>query len=119
MVTVALLNLAYFGVEFTGARAIDPVSPFANSVDFLEDDSLNILIAVALGRGGSNRARLGMVLAGILLIRGIATLWTAWEKVHSPLPPAADTILDGLASMLRQRFSARLAAGNGTSDLSL
>jgi Co/Zn/Cd efflux system component len=23
-----------------------------------------------------------------LLIPGIATLWTAWEKIHSPLPPA-------------------------------
>ncbi len=89
VVFVALLNLAYFGVEFAVARAIGSVSLFADSVDFLEDASLNILIAVALGWGDSNRARLGMVLAGILLIPGIATLWTAWEKVHSPLAPAA------------------------------
>ncbi|MBW4045792.1 MAG: cation transporter [Acidobacteria bacterium] len=89
VVFVALLNLAYFGVEFAVARAIGSVSLFADSVDFLEDASLNILIAVALGWGDSNRARLGMVLSGILLIPGIATLWTAWEKVHSPLAPAA------------------------------
>jgi len=63
-------------------------SLFADSVDFLEDASLNILIAIALGWGASNRARLGMALAGILLIPGLATFWTAWEKVHSPLPPA-------------------------------
>ena len=45
---VALLNLAYFGVEFAVARAIGSVSLFADSVDFLEDASLNILIALAL-----------------------------------------------------------------------
>ncbi len=29
-----------------------------------------------------------MVLAGILLIPGIATLWTAWEKCNLPVAPA-------------------------------
>ena len=49
VILVALLNLAYFGVEFTIARRIGSVSLFADSVDFLEDASLNTLIAVALG----------------------------------------------------------------------
>ena len=88
VIFVALLNLAYFGVEFAVARMIGSVSLFADSVDFLEDASLNILIAIALGWAASNRARLGMALAGILLIPGIATLWTAWEKIHTPLPPS-------------------------------
>jgi Co/Zn/Cd efflux system component len=88
VILVTLLNLAYFGVEFTVARSIGSVSLFADSVDFLEDASLNALIAVALGWGAINRARLGMGLAGILLVPGIATLWTAWNKIHSPLPPA-------------------------------
>src|SRR6185437_14355811 len=30
---------------------------------------------------------LGMVLAGILLVPGLATLWTAWGKFHAPLAP--------------------------------
>ena len=34
---VALLNLAYFFVEFTVALIIGSVSLFADSVDFLED----------------------------------------------------------------------------------
>ncbi len=89
VIVVALLNLAYFSVEFTVARTIDSVSLFADSIDFLEDASLNTLIAVALGWSASSRARLGTALAGILLFPGIATLWTAWEKIHSPLPPAA------------------------------
>jgi Co/Zn/Cd efflux system component len=29
-----------------------------------------------------------MVLAGILLIPGLATLWTAWDKFLLPVPPA-------------------------------
>jgi len=37
----------------------------------------------------TSRARVGMVLAGILLIPSLATLWTAWEKFLIPLPPAA------------------------------
>ena len=44
-----LLNLAYFGVEFAVALAIGSVSLFADSIDFLEDASLNFLILMALG----------------------------------------------------------------------
>lgn len=78
--TVALLNLFYFGVEFAVALTIGSVALFADSVDFLEDTSVNLLIAFALGWSPRNRARLGMVLAGILLVPGLATLWTAWEN---------------------------------------
>jgi Co/Zn/Cd efflux system component len=88
VIVVAVLNLAYFGVEFAVARAIGSVSLFADSVDFLEDASVNFLIAVALGWSATNRARLGMALACILLIPGLATLWTAWEKFMVPFPPA-------------------------------
>jgi Co/Zn/Cd efflux system component len=85
---VAALNLAYFGVEFAVALAIDSVSLFADSVDFLEDASVNFLIAIALGWSATSRARVGMALAGILFIPGLATLWTAWEKFLVPMPPA-------------------------------
>jgi Co/Zn/Cd efflux system component len=85
---VAALNLAYFGVEFAVALAIGSVSLFADSVDFLEDASVNFLIAIALGWSATSRARVGMALAGILFIPGLATLWTAWEKFLVPLPPA-------------------------------
>ena len=83
----ALLNLAYFGVEFTVALAIGSVSLFADSVDFLEDASLNLLILLGLGWTARRRAKLGMVLAGILLVPGLATLWTAWGKLADPVPP--------------------------------
>lgn len=88
VILVAILNLAYFGVEFAVALAIGSVSLFADSIDFLEDASVNVLIAIALGWSATSRARLGMALAGILLIPGLATLWTAWEKFLSSMPPA-------------------------------
>jgi Co/Zn/Cd efflux system component len=85
---VAALNLAYFAVEFTAALLIGSVSLFADSIDFLEDASVNCLIAVALVWSATSRARLGMVLAGTLLVPSFATLWTAWEKFKSLAPPA-------------------------------
>lgn len=88
VIAVAVLNAAYFGVEFSVALAIGSVSLFADSVDFLEDAAVNLLIAMALGWSRAARARLGMALAGVLLIPGIATLSTAWEKFMAPLPPA-------------------------------
>ncbi len=85
---VALLNLAYFGVEFAVANSIGSVSLFADSVDFLEDASVNLLISLALGWTAQNRARVGMVLALILLVPAFATIWTAWAKFNAPVAPA-------------------------------
>lgn len=84
---VALLNLAYFGVEFTVALAIGSVSLFADSVDFLEDAAVNLLILMALGWTLKQRARVGMVLAGLLLLPALATLWALWSKFNAPVPP--------------------------------
>jgi Co/Zn/Cd efflux system component len=84
---VALLNLGYFGVEFAVALSIGSVSLFADSVDFLEDTSVNLLILMALGWSARNRARVGMALAAILLIPGLATIWTAWQKFMVPVAP--------------------------------
>lgn len=85
---VALLNLAYFGIEFAVALTIGSVSLFADSIDFLEDASVNLLILLALGWSATARARTAMVLAGLLLVPGLATLWMAWEKILAPVPPA-------------------------------
>ncbi|GFZ83153.1 cobalt transporter [Elstera cyanobacteriorum] len=84
---VALANLAYFGVEFAVARQIGSVALLADSIDFLEDTAVNLLILVAMGWSLAARARVGMLLAGILLVPGLATLWTAWEKFSHPVPP--------------------------------
>lgn len=86
---VMALNLGYFGVEFAVALVIGSVSLFADSIDFLEDASINFLIFVALSWNAMLRARVGMMLAGILLVPGIATLWMAWDKFSVPVAPDA------------------------------
>src|ERR1051325_8373756 len=85
---VALLNLGYFGVEFAVALAIGSVSLFADSVDFLEDAAVNLLILLGLGWSLRQRARLGVAPSGILLAPAAATLWTAWDQFMAPVPPA-------------------------------
>ncbi len=85
---VAILNLAYFGGEFAVALAIGSVSLFADSIDFLEDASVNFLILIALTWNARARARVGMALAGILLVPGLATLWMASHKFILPVAPS-------------------------------
>jgi Co/Zn/Cd efflux system component len=109
---VAVLNLAYFGIEFTVAHFIGSVSLFADSVDFLEDASVNFLIAVALGWSVAKRARVGMALAGILLIPGFFGLWTAAKKFMVPVPPMPLPLsLAGSGALLVNVFCAFLLAG--------
>ncbi len=85
---VAMLNLAYFAVEFAIARHLGSVSLFADSIDFLEDTALNVLILVALGWQPRRRSQLGFALAAVLLLPAVATLWTAWHKWLLPLSPS-------------------------------
>jgi Co/Zn/Cd efflux system component len=97
---VAGLNLGYFGVEFAVALAIGSVALFADSVDFLEDASVNLLILAALGWSAVARARVGMALAGLLLVPGIATLWTAYQKLGAPVAPEPGPLtLAGLGAL--------------------
>ena len=84
---VAGLNLAYFFVEFTVAIAIGSVSLFADSVDFLEDTAINLLIFAALGWTLHRRALAGKAMALIILLPALAAAWQAFAKVASPEPP--------------------------------
>ena len=59
-----------------------------------------------------------VALAGILLVPGLATLWTAWEKLMAPMPPAplplSLTGLGALAINLSRAFMlARSRAHSG------
>jgi len=84
---VALANLAYFAVEFAVAMAIGSASLLADSADFLEDASVNLLIFLAMAWSAKSRARVGMAMSLILLAPALAFLWTAWHKLLNPLPP--------------------------------
>ena len=109
---VALLNLAWFSVEFAIAQAIGSVALFADSVDFLEDASINFLILVALGWTAARRARVGMALAGLLLVPACATLWTAWTKFTLPVPAAPSALaMTASGALALNGFCALLLAG--------
>lgn len=100
VILVAALNLGYFAVEFWVARSIGSVSLFADSVDFMEDASVNLLILAALGWSAKARAKVGMLLAAVLLVPGLATIWTAWEKFNVPTAPSpAPLTLTGLGAL--------------------
>ena len=108
---VALANLGYFGVEFAVATTIGSVALFADSIDFLEDASLNGLILLGLYWTTRARARLGMLLAGVLLVPGVATLWSAWHAWHlGQFPAPAPLTLAGLGALLVNVSCAMLLA---------
>lgn len=108
---VAVLNLAYFFVEFAVARRIGSVSLLADSIDFLEDASVNLLIALAVGWSLRARSRMGLLLAAVLLLPGLATLWMAWQKFQVPLAPdALDLSLAGTGALAVNLLCAFLLA---------
>jgi Co/Zn/Cd efflux system component len=108
---VALLNLGYFGLEFAVALSIGSVSLFADSIDFIEDASVNLLILFALGWSLRARARMGRLLALILLAPGLAMLWTAWLKLNAPVAPSPIPLsLTGLGALAINLSCAMLLA---------
>ena len=101
VVIVGGLNLAYFGVEFTVATVIGSVSLFADSIDFLEDAAVNGLILIGLAWTTRRRASLGMVLAFVLLVPGVATLWTAWHHwSNGDVPAPVPLTLTGFGALI-------------------
>lgn len=84
---VAALNLAYFVVEFAVARVIGSVSLLADSVDFLEDTSVNLLIWIALGWPLARRSLMGKLMAAFILAPATVAAVEAVRKFGDPTPP--------------------------------
>jgi len=117
---VAVLNLSYFGIEFAVALAIGSVALFADSVDFLEDGAVNLLILAGLGFSAARRAKLGMLLAAIILLPALATLWTAWQNFSSgAVPDPVPLTVTGLGALAVNFICARLLAPYRTAGGSL
>ncbi|MDN4477378.1 cation transporter [Demequina sp. SYSU T00039] len=97
VMAVALINLGYGIVEFTVSQLIGSVSLVADSVDFLEDAALNLLIFFAFTWSLRRRANVGHVLAVIIFIPSVFTLVTAVIKIMDPTRP--DTVPMSLAAL--------------------
>jgi Co/Zn/Cd efflux system component len=87
VLVVAGLNLGYAVVEASVALAIGSVSLLADSVDFVEDTAVNLLIAIALGWSLARRALVGHVLALIILVPALVAAWQAVVKAFDPVAP--------------------------------
>ena len=87
---VALLNFAYFFVEFVAAIAIGSASLFADSADFLEDPAINLLVFFAVVWPPERRREVGGVLAGLILIPAVAAVVTVVVKIVTQEPPSPE-----------------------------
>jgi Co/Zn/Cd efflux system component len=97
---VAVGNLLYFAVEAAVALRIGSVSLFADSVDFLEDAFVNLLIVIALGWSAARRATVGKALTGVMLLPMLGFLLALWSKLAAPAPPEAFALtLTGLGAL--------------------
>lgn len=97
---VAMLNLSMFTAEIGVALASGSVSLFADSVDFLEDASITLILLIGLGWSRAARGRLGAVLSAIIMMPGLATLAMAWHRFRSGVPPEALAIgLTGVVAL--------------------
>ncbi|MDO5628602.1 MAG: cation transporter [Mobilicoccus sp.] len=90
---VAALNFGYFWVQVAVALAIGSVALFADSVDFLEDTAVNLLILIALGWSLRRRAIVGQIMAGIILVPSLAAAWMAFVQARNPEPPDVTALI--------------------------
>tara|TARA_B100001559_G_scaffold281813_1_gene255588 strand:+ start:44 stop:649 length:606 start_codon:yes stop_codon:yes gene_type:complete len=89
LIIVALLNLTYFFIELFAAIKINSVSLFADSIDFLEDTFVNLLILFSFLISSTLRPKLSKILVIVILLPGLTALWAALEQIVRPLPPEA------------------------------
>src|SRR6185437_1133663 len=108
---VASLNLGYFVIEIAVALAIGSVSLFADSIDFLEDTSVNTLVFFALKWPAERRVRVARLLAVLLLVPSLATAWMAWHKFATQTVPAPIPLsITGLGALIVNLSCALLLA---------
>ena len=109
VLVVAALNFAYFFVEFAVALAAGSVSLLADSVDFLEDTTINVLIFVALGWPLARRAVVGKGLAVVILAPAAVATWQAISRFSSPhAPDVVPLVLASLGAIVVNGTSAWL-----------
>ncbi len=111
VLTVAILNLSYFFIEFGVALAAGSVSLLADSVDFLEDTAINLLIFAALGWPLAKRAMMGKVMALVILGPAGVAGWEAIQRFADPVAPkVVPVVLVSLGAIAINGTSAWLLA---------
>ena len=78
---VAILNFIYFFIEFISAIHIRSVSLLTDSIDFIEDTSINLLIFFAISLSIIKRAKISILLSFIMFLPGLTALWAIWQQI--------------------------------------
>jgi len=106
---VAFLNLTYFPLEFYFAHKFNSVSLLSDSLDFLEDASVNILIFLAFSLAVVWRKRLSYIFALLLLLPGISFLYNALQQISNPVTPTGKGMsLVGLGAFVVNLYCATI-----------
>ena len=102
---VALINLLYFLVEFITASKINSVSIFADSIDFLEDTFINLLIFFAVSWTSQKKKIVGMILVILILVPAISALWAVWQQIIDQKPTSSFALSSiGLGALITNCF---------------
>ena len=90
VIIAAVLNFSYFVVEFYFGHRFRSVALLSDSIDFLEDGSVNLLIAFAIGWSVAKRKLASYLLAALLLVPGVTFIWNATQQLLSPQVPVGE-----------------------------
>ncbi|WP_245750183.1 cation transporter [Nocardioides terrae] len=113
VLVVAVLNFGYFFVELAVALTAGSVSLLADSVDFLEDTAVNLLILMALGWPLARRAVLGKAMAVVILAPASVAGWQTVGRFADPqTPDVVPLVLASLGAIAVNGTSAWLLAGS-------
>lgn len=108
---VAMLNLGYFAVEFYLGHLLNSLSLISDSIDFLEDAFVNLLIAAALAWSLTTRKYASYALAALLVLPGLVFIYNAIRQLATPeTPEGLGMILVGLGALIVNVFCALLIA---------
>jgi Co/Zn/Cd efflux system component len=92
LIRVAALNLGYFVVEGAAGLWSGSAALLVDSVDFLEDAALNLLILVGLGWPLAARLRLATLFVAIMALPALAALWTLARALWTGAAPEPGTM---------------------------
>jgi Co/Zn/Cd efflux system component len=84
---VAALNLAYGAFEALAGWHTGSVALLADATDFFEDGALNLLILVGIGLGVAWRARIGAIIAVIMLLPALGAALAVWAQLTRGVVP--------------------------------
>ena len=114
---VAILNLLYFVVEFTFAQVFGSLALLSDSLDFLEDASINLLIFIAFAWSIAARKVLSYFLALLLLMPGVLFIYSAISRLNEPVVPnGAGMSIIGIGALMINVYCAYILARHKTDE---